>query len=560
MHATRHSLLHLCLATQWSCGASTPNLPTAGDYPASGTTAEPGTTEPAPESGGFPMSCAEDECAGCCDEDEACIEQLDDSSCARPTETCRDCTTSDLTCADDAICVNPMQNDEGRVDDRDLHIQTRDDALRTREDLLMRIFGAPELPTVPIAAMSSGVPDPFEVAGVDVTVERLEVDLPGGTTTPFWVLTPAAPSGALVLVHQGHWHTLKEGRLATVAEASLSAGATVVGLTMPLFGESTGPVPTHDDLIARFPSDLPGHGVQVFLAPVVAAIDHVVEAQDISRIAMVGISGGGWTTMLYSALDPRIDLSIPIAGGEPLYQRTDFDWGDREQYDNHLYEVAGTLDLHLLAALEPGRLVLPVLHRYDTCCFAGTGYQEWEPALRTRIDELDGGDFQVFLDESFRGHEVSPHALDAWVTPALSGDQVRYFDDTLPGYATFQIDGDWARDASSGFGNDAARGQSGSATWTIPLPEGAWTAALSWAPAAELSGAVPVTVTLNDERQSMTVDQRSPPGSDRSANADWEVLAAGTAPPDSVLTVTLEVPPGEEVRADALRVEARWWE
>ena len=32
---------------------------------------------------------------------------------------------------------------------------------------------------------------------------------------------------------------------------------------------------------------------------------------------MMGLSGGGWTTTLAAALDPRIDLSIPIAGSIP---------------------------------------------------------------------------------------------------------------------------------------------------------------------------------------------------------------------------------------------------
>jgi hypothetical protein len=35
------------------------------------------------------------------------------------------------------------------------------------------------------------------------------------------------------------------------------------------------------------------------------------------RIVMMGLSGGGWTTTLAAALDPRIDLSIPIAGSIP---------------------------------------------------------------------------------------------------------------------------------------------------------------------------------------------------------------------------------------------------
>ena len=45
------------------------------------------------------------------------------------------------------------------------------------------------------------------------------------------------------------------------------------------------------------------------------------------NIIMVGLSGGGWTTTLASALIPDITLSIPIAGSTPKWP-TDYynDW------------------------------------------------------------------------------------------------------------------------------------------------------------------------------------------------------------------------------------------
>jgi|GEM_PF-5851531 len=537
-----------------ACATDSAKLPGARSFSDGSSHADdsaiPSPTDSAVDSG-LP-TCAVEECPGCCDETDACIEPLEDSACAGPGATCRDCTTDDRTCAEDAMCINPVRLDGGQVDDRALKLSSVAGALQTRSDLLMRIFGEPALPSIAPGRLESGVADPFGVADDTVHVERVEVDLPGGTTTPFWVLTPDTPSGQLVVVHQGHWHTLREGRLETVAEDALSRGAVVVGLTMPLYGESTGPVPTHDDLIAHFPDDLPGHGTQVFLAPVATAIDLVTARHSIEHIAMVGISGGGWTTVVYAALDPRVDLSIPISGSEPLYQRTDLDWGDREQSDNHLYEVAGYLDLHLLSTLEAGRQQHPVVHRYDTCCFAGTGYQAWEPTVQAALETWSGGSFSVFLDESFRGHEVSPFALEAHISPLLSGDAVRVFDDTLPAYGAFSTEGTWERDASSGFGNDAARGEDGQASWTIDLPAGDWSAALTWVGSPELSGAVPVVVSVDGVDEHLVVDQTTDP------EGAWQVVGSGTATGSEQLRVTLEVPAGGQVRADALRVEAPW--
>ncbi|HCH64698.1 MAG: hypothetical protein CL927_00790 [Deltaproteobacteria bacterium] len=558
--------LWLCAAVWWTaCGTEAPSLPAAPSFAPSTVTTEPSTSDTGPSGDSSPPddsaapTCDTTPCTGCCDGDAICVDPITDNACARPDASCTDCTVDQLVCAPDGTCINPQSLPDGAVDDRSLHISSLERAFRLRADLQHRIFGQEGIPTTDVARTTSEVADPFEASDVGpVSVERLEVDLPGGTVTPVWVITPESPSGQVVVVHQGHWHTLKEGRLSSVAEVALRNGAIVIGLTMPLYGESTGPVPTHDDLIARFPDDLPGHGIQVFLLPVSAALDWVEARHTVDSIAMVGISGGGWTALLYAAVDPRIELSIPIAGAEPLYQREGTDWGDLEQNDRAIYEVAGYLDLHVLGSLEAGRRQQVVLHRYDTCCFAGTGYQEWEPTVSQALAELSGGSFGVFLDESIRGHEVSPHALAAAVGPALTGDAARYFDDTLPAYGSFETSGSWAIDSSSGFGGDAARGTSGEARWTIALPAGDWSAALTWVPGEDFPSEVSVSWQVGAEAATAIIDQTIPPADFTAADAAWQTLASGRLDAPALLSVTLNVPRDTIVRADALRIEADW--
>jgi PhoPQ-activated pathogenicity-related protein len=41
------------------------------------------------------------------------------------------------------------------------------------------------------------------------------------------------------------------------------------------------------------------------------------EALGYKHIVMAGLSGGGWTTTISAAIDPRITLSMPIAGSMP---------------------------------------------------------------------------------------------------------------------------------------------------------------------------------------------------------------------------------------------------
>src|SRR5438445_13772028 len=106
---------------------------------------------------------------------------------------------------------------------------------------------------------------------------------------------------------------------------------------------------------------------------------------------MSGISGGGWTTHLYAALDPRIKESFPVAGSLPSYLRTgacgSFETGDYEQNPavssivSHFYNnIASYLDLYILASYGEGRKQIQILNQYDACCFAGIRYLTYEPA------------------------------------------------------------------------------------------------------------------------------------------------------------------------------------
>ena len=54
---------------------------------------------------------------------------------------------------------------------------------------------------------------------------------------------------------------------------------------------------------------------------------------DVERVAMAGLSGGGWQTILLSSLDRRVTLANPVAGYSSFKTRVEYfsDLGDSEQ-------------------------------------------------------------------------------------------------------------------------------------------------------------------------------------------------------------------------------------
>ena len=89
---------------------------------------------------------------------------------------------------------------------------------------------------------------------------------------------------------------------------------------------------------------------------------------DRTRIAVTGLSGGGWQTILLSALDERVALANPVAGYASYVTRTQFerDLGDAEQTPSDLASLADYT--HLTALLAP-RWARIANNAFDNCCF-----------------------------------------------------------------------------------------------------------------------------------------------------------------------------------------------
>jgi len=97
---------------------------------------------------------------------------------------------------------------------------------------------------------------------------------------------------------------------------------------------------------------------------VLLAHDHA----DSERVAVTGLSGGGWQTIFISALDTRVTLSNPVAGYSSFRTRARHlkDLGDSEQTPCDLATVA---DYTHLTAMRAPRPTLLTYNSKDNCCF-----------------------------------------------------------------------------------------------------------------------------------------------------------------------------------------------
>lgn len=315
-----------------------------------------------------------------------------------------------------------------------------------------------KLPSGAVVDRVRGVLPP-ELDGIDAAavagVERLVAHVDVGYHHLSFLLHPSAvlPDCRLVVIHQGHQGGLGDG-IAPLANRLLNAGFSVLLMQMPFTGWNThrtfttsrgtvcirerSSTSAHNELFAAL-GDEGGSPLRFFIEPVMTAINYFIRQHPGCRdISMIGLSGGGWTTHIASALDPRIRLSIPVAGSYPLFLRPFFpgSTGDMEQTLPALYEErAGWLDLYILGGEGPGRKQIQLLNQFDSCCFYGVGSATYKDAVR-RAAAAVGGQWECVLDSTHRLHQISPWAIENVIMPALISVST-----TTPSYGTLRHHG-----------------------------------------------------------------------------------------------------------------------
>jgi dienelactone hydrolase len=118
--------------------------------------------------------------------------------------------------------------------------------------------------------------------------------------------------------------------------------------------------------------DLVGmNGVGLFYLAMRRGLDYLAANPhvDPDRMGVTGLSGGGWQTITLSSLDPRVLVSIPVAGYVNLQgrlERLPEEAGDLEQNATDL--LAGQ-DYSTLTAMRAPRPTLLIYNAEDSCCF-----------------------------------------------------------------------------------------------------------------------------------------------------------------------------------------------
>lgn len=306
-----------------------------------------------------------------------------------------------------------------------------------RAELATALFGTPDLSgakqgtTVVTPANQDSIPLSLRplVVGTYILTVPLKFELSSNVR----VLIPAAPRHCVLLWHGGHAADAYISGGEKVVQDALLANCRVAVLDMPLHGANAGiparttdgrivdpqrpdPYSLHNDLTWLDP-DNTGAALSLFIAPVVATVDHFLTADPASDITLAGFSGGGWTTTVAAAVDPRIRHSVEVAGSQPFTELNSCA-GDYEQCHPALYGRVSMMQMYVLASQGLFREHVQFLNYNDTCCYSHIDGKAYTATVQQSVTASGGGLFLMFPDYTLQTHAI-PAAAQGWIAAWL---------------------------------------------------------------------------------------------------------------------------------------------
>jgi len=273
-----------------------------------------------------------------------------------------------------------------------------------RKTLINTVWGVDALPGW-LPNTVSDISDPFYTNAQSIKLLDLQMDF--GLISRMRLFEPFTSNSRLIIYHGGHRGVTDREK--EIIQRLLLEGFYVLQISMPITGLNYNPsnsFTSHDEFAAL---DRP---MRFFLEPVAVGLNYVTSSNTFSGIYMMGISGGGWTTVVYSALDTRITASYPVAGSYPFYLKTqlgDSSIGDFEQTNPDFYQRVSYIELYVMGAAN--RRQLQIYNEFDTCCFEGSYSNTFKNYLQNSASSL-GGALDIIVDDTVAEHTTSDFALE----------------------------------------------------------------------------------------------------------------------------------------------------
>ena len=249
-------------------------------------------------------------------------------------------------------------------------------------------------------------------------IDKFLISMEYDVNSTSYLFLPENSNDELIIYHQGHDGGFINGK--NTIQFFLNEGYSVLAFSMPLLGMNNQPIADTEfgeiKLVSheyfQFIESQDFSPLKFYFEPVSSSLNYIENNFNFTNFYMIGISGGGWTSTIYPALDTRISKSFAVSGSLPLPLRINpQDIGDYEQQNPKFYSIANYLEFYIMSSHGQNREFIQIFNKFDPCCFSGTLFELYETDLHESISKLNSGSFEIILDDTHKKHEISKFAL-----------------------------------------------------------------------------------------------------------------------------------------------------
>ena len=249
-------------------------------------------------------------------------------------------------------------------------------------------------------------------------IDMIEHEMEYGINSISYLFYPEDSNNKIILYHQGHGGDFIKGK--NTIQFFLNHGYTVQAFSMPLLGINEKPfvetdygpiiLNSHDHL--KYLESEKFTPLKLFFEPLTVSLNYIDLNFNFDEYYMVGISGGAWTVMYYSAIDERISQTYPVAGPYPLFIRSNYNQiGDYEAEHPQLLDIVNELEVYLMGSFGEDRKFVQIYNKFDSCCWDGEYYKIFESTIKEKVSEFGSGYYDVIVDDTHHEHIISEHSL-----------------------------------------------------------------------------------------------------------------------------------------------------
>tara|TARA_B100000029_G_scaffold387718_1_gene383767 strand:+ start:1012 stop:2088 length:1077 start_codon:yes stop_codon:yes gene_type:complete len=325
----------------------------------------------------------------------------------------------------DNFLLNNIFNDNSSIKNFDanllISIHSEADIIQKRNDLKNSIWYSNEIPKTEKIFVEKNISDTRFLNIKNLKqIDKIIIEMEHDVNSIVYLFHAQENNGELIIYHQGHSGGFVNGK--STIDFLLTNGYSVMAFSMPLKGLNSQPIVQipnigdiklieHDQFELLETNDF--SPLHYFFSPINDSLNYLDKNYSFSKYHMIGISGGGWTTTVYPAIDTRIIKSFAVSGSLPLPLRiVPEDIGDYEQSHPKIYGIANYLELYVMSSYGHNREFVQVFNKFDPCCFSGTLFENYQDEIKNKLSKLNYGKFAIILDDTHNEHKISEYALE----------------------------------------------------------------------------------------------------------------------------------------------------